>query len=104
MNYFIRIALIFIAIMLAPPTFAFGKVKHSSDVNPPQEQEVIHLDVSKNDSEGKQSIPRENFKNQENNNATSSDWIQKDIIRDNVDTEFSILMEERQSINTKIIG
>ena len=76
--------------MLAPPTFAFGKVKHSSDVNPPQEQEVIHLDVSKNDSEGKQSIPRENFKNQENNNATSSDWIQKDIIRDNVDTEFSI--------------
>ena len=90
MNYFIRIALIFIAIMLAPPTFAFGKVKHSSDVNPPQEQEVIHLDVSKNDSEGKQSIPRENFKNQENNNATSSDWIQKDIIRDNVDTEFSI--------------
>ena len=91
MNYFIRIALIFIAIMLAPPTFAFGKVKHSSDVNPPQEQEVIHLDVSKNDSVDKQEIPDDNFENRENNKKNNtSDWIQKDIIRDNVDTEFSI--------------
>ena len=91
MNCFLRIALIFIAIMLAPPTFAFGKVKPTSDVNPPQEQEVIHLDVSKNDSVDKQEIPDDNFENRENNKKNNtSDWIQKDIIRDNVDTEFSI--------------
>ena len=90
MNCFLRIALIFIAIMLAPPTFAFGKVKPTSDVNPPQEQEVIHLDVSKNDSADKQETPSENIEKRENDNATFSDWIQKDIIRDNVDTEFSI--------------
>ena len=90
MNCFFRIALIFIAIMLAPPTFALGKVKHPSDVNPPQEQEVIHLDVSKNDSVDKQETPSENIEKRENDNATFSDWIQKDIIRDNVDTEFSI--------------
>lgn len=91
MNCFFRIALIFIAIMLAPPTFAFGKVKPTSDVNPPQEQEVIHLDVSKNDSVDKQEIPDDNFENRENNKKNNtSDWIQKDIIRDNVDTEFSI--------------
>ena len=77
--------------MLAPPTFAFGKVKPTSDVNPPQEQEVIHLDVSKNDSVDKQEIPDDNFENRENNKKNNtSDWIQKDIIRDNVDTEFSI--------------
>ena len=77
--------------MLAPPTFALGKVKHPSDVNPPQEQEVIHLDVSKNDSVDKQEIPDDNFENRENNKKNNtSDWIQKDIIRDNVDTEFSI--------------
>lgn len=76
--------------MLAPPTFALGKVKHPSDVNPPQEQEVIHLDVSKNDSVDKQETPSENIEKRENDNATFSDWIQKDIIRDNVDTEFSI--------------
>lgn len=90
MNCFLRIALIFIAIMLAPPTFAFGKVKPTSDVNPPQKQEVIHLDVSKNDSADKQETPSENIEKRENDNATFSDWIQKDIIRDNVDTEFSI--------------
>lgn len=50
-NYFFkRIALILILIMLAPPVFAFGKTKHK-EVRPVENQEVIHLDVTKNDSD-----------------------------------------------------
>ena len=73
MNYFFkRIALILILMMFAPPVFAFGKNKHK-EIKPVEKQEVIHLDVSKNSE-----------------NNEKEDWVQKDIIRDNVDTEFSI--------------
>lgn len=58
--------------MFAPPVFAFGKNKHK-EIKPVEKQEVIHLDVSKNSE-----------------NNEKEDWVQKDIIRDNVDTEFSI--------------
>ena len=70
--------------MLAPPVFAFGKTKHK-EVSPVENQEVIHLDVTKNDSD----LSEEN-QIPENPKQKNDDWVQKDIIRDNVDTEFSI--------------
>lgn len=50
-----------------------------------ENQEVIHLDVTKNDSD----LSEEN-QIPENPKQKNDDWVQKDIIRDNVDTEFSI--------------
>ena len=79
MNYFLRTALIYLLLLCAPPVFAFGKAKRSVD-KPVENQEVIHLDVTKNDSEQSASGQA----------AKTNDWVQKDIIRDNVDTEFSI--------------
>ncbi len=79
MNYFLRTAVIYLLLLCAPPVFAFGKNKHG-DVKPAEKQEVIHLDVTKNETE--QAADDDTRKN--------NDWVQKDIIRDNVDTEFSI--------------
>ena len=65
--------------LLAPPVFAFGKNKQQAS-KPVESQEVIHLDVTKNDGQNSPPI----------DNKNDNDWVQKDIIRDNVDTEFSI--------------
>lgn len=62
------------ALLLAPPAFAFGKAKNKPAAEKPV-QEVIHLDVSKDETKTE---------------TDKNDWVQKDIIRDNVDTEFSI--------------
>ena len=78
-NYFLRIAVISFLILSAPPVFAFGKLKHEK-VKTDTAQEVIHLDVTKTEPEN--SAPVQSKK--------SDEWVQKDIIRDNVDTEFSI--------------
>ncbi len=85
-----RIAVIIIAIMLAPPVYAFGKPK-PQDIQKPEKQEIIHLDVSKDSSSDKASANHENkFKRLFKDDAQNTDWVQKDIVRDNVDTEFSI--------------
>ncbi len=73
-NRIFGIALIMSALLLAPPAFALGKAK-SFTANDKPKQEVIHLDVSKSD---------------EKPEKDKNDWVQKDITRDNVDTEFSI--------------
>lgn len=62
------------ALLLAPPAFARGKAKNLPVPEEKPKQEVIHLDVSKDEGVA----------------DTKNDWIQKDISRDNVDTEFSI--------------
>ena len=80
MNYFFkRIAVILVLMLLAPPVFAFGKNKQQASKSV-EFQEVIHLDVTKNDGENPPPA----------DNKNDDDWVQKDIIRDNVDTEFSI--------------
>ena len=56
--------------MLAPPVFAFGKTKHK-EVSPVENQEVIHLDVTKNDSD----LSEEN-QIPENPKQKNDDWVQ----------------------------
>lgn len=73
-NRIFGIALIMSALLLAPPVFALGKAENLSVPDEKSKREVIHLDVSKDEGVA----------------DTKNDWVQKDIIRDNVDTEFSI--------------
>ena len=70
--------------MFAPSVFAFEKSKHS-ELKPVEVQEVIHLDVTKNEHD---SVDAKQLKVKKT--KQDEDWVQQDIIRDNVDTEFSI--------------
>ena len=71
MNRFFGIAIITAALLLSPKQQVQKTV---------ETQEVIHLDITKHDGENPQPDDSKN----------DNEWLKKDIVRDNVDTEFSI--------------
>ena len=84
-----RIAIIFIILMLTPPVFAFEPHKHR-ETKSVHSSDVIHLDVTKDEiSSEHKDTHKKNIKNIFSDD-NQSDWVQKDIIRDNVDTVFTL--------------